>query len=196
MLLFEPPFDKSKPNPGYIQGYPRGVRENGGQYTHGSSWTVLAFAMLGDGDRAHQLYSIMNPINHGSSNAAIHRYRVEPYVVCGDIYSMPPNVGRGGWTWYSGSAGWMYRVAMEGILGFHVLGDKLKLDPCIPRSWPGFEITYRHRSSRYEIVIENPRDVSKGVARIECDGIELSSQDGLILLKDDGAVHKIRLVLG
>jgi cyclic beta-1,2-glucan synthetase len=196
VLLFAPPFDKSKPNPGYIQGYPKGVRENGGQYTHGSSWTVLAFAMRGDGDRAHQLYSIMNPVNHGNSNAAIHRYRVEPYVVCGDIYSMSPNIGRGGWTWYSGSAGWMYRVALEGILGFRVQGDKLSLDPCIPRSWPGFELTYRHRSARYEITIENPRGVSKGVTRIECDGIELSGQDGLIPLKDDGAVHKVRVDLG
>jgi cyclic beta-1,2-glucan synthetase len=196
VLLFEPPFHTSKPNPGYIQGYPRGVRENGGQYTHGSSWTVLAFAMLGDGDRAHQLYAIMNPVNHSSSNAAIHRYRVEPYVVCGDLYSMAPNVGRGGWTWYSGSSGWMYRVALEGILGFHVQGEKLKLDPCIPRSWPGFEIAFRHRSSHYQIVVENPRGVSKGVVKLEIDGQEQSAQDGTIPLHDDGALHVIRLILG
>jgi cellobiose phosphorylase len=151
---------------------------------------------LGDGDRAHQLYSIMNPVNHGNSNAAIHRYRVEPYVVCGDLYSMPPNVGRGGWTWYSGSAGWMYRVALEGILGFHVQGNKLRIDPCIPRSWPGFEVAYRYRSSNYTIIVENPSRVSKGVVRVELDGIELPSRDGgLIPLADDGAAHKVRIVL-
>jgi cyclic beta-1,2-glucan synthetase len=196
VLLFTPPFDTSKPNPGYIQGYPKGVRENGGQYTHGSSWTVLAFAMLGDGDRAHQLYSIMNPVNHGSSNAAIHRYRVEPYVVCGDLYSMAANTGRGGWTWYSGSAGWMYRVAMEGILGFHVQGDNLKLDPCIPRSWPGFEITFRYRSSRYDIVVENPQNVSKGILTIELDNSRISADSLLIPLTGDGAIHSVRVVLG
>ncbi|MDB5392922.1 MAG: glycosyltransferase 36 associated family protein [Rhodospirillales bacterium] len=193
VLLFAPPFDTSKPNPGYIQGYPKGVRENGGQYTHGSSWTVLAFAMLGDGDRAHQLYSLMNPINHGGNNAGIHRYRVEPYVVCGDLYSTPPNAGRGGWTWYSGSAGWMYRVALEGILGFHQQGDHLKIDPCIPRSWPGFEIVFRYRSSRYDIAVENPRGVCKGVVSVELDGNALL---GSIPLADDGATHKVRIVLG
>jgi cyclic beta-1,2-glucan synthetase len=193
VLLFAPPFDTSMPNPGYIQGYPKGVRENGGQYTHGSSWAVLAFAMLGDGDRAHQLYSLMNPIHHGGNNTAIHRYRVEPYVVCGDVYSMPPNVGRGGWTWYSGSAGWMYRVALEGILGFHQQADHLKIDPCIPRSWPGFTIAFCYRTSRYEIAVENPNGVSKGVVAIELDGIAVSA---LVPLSDDGVVHKVRVVLG
>jgi cyclic beta-1,2-glucan synthetase len=196
VLLFAPPFDTSKPNPGYIQGYPKGVRENGGQYTHGSSWTVMAFAMLGDGDRAHQLYSLMNPVNHGSSNAGIHRYRVEPYVVCGDLYSMSPNVGRGGWSWYSGSAGWMYRVAMEGILGFSQQGTHLKIDPCIPRSWPGFEIAFRYRSSRYDIAVENPNGVSKGVVTIELDGDALSTEGACVPLVDDGAVHRVRIVLG
>ncbi len=196
VLLFEPPFHTSNPNPGYIQGYPRGVRENGGQYTHGSSWTVLAFAMLGDGDRAHELYSIMNPISHSSTNAAIHRYRVEPYVVCGDLYSMAPNVARGGWTWYSGSSGWMYRVAIEGILGFQLQGECLNVDPCIPQSWSGFEITFCHRSSRYHIIVENPRGVSKGVTQIEVDGADQPDRDRGIAMIDDGAIHNVRVILG
>ena len=196
VLLFEPPFQTSNPNPGYIQGYPRGVRENGGQYTHGSSWTVLAFAMLGDGDRAHQLYSIMNPVSHSSTNAAIHRYRVEPYVVCGDLYSMAPNVGRGGWTWYSGSSGWMYRVALEGILGFHIQGDCLRVDPCVPRSWSGFEIAFRHRSSSYCVVVENPHGVNKGVIKIEIDGMDQPDRDRPMDLIDDSSTHTIRLIMG
>ncbi len=194
VLLFAPPFDVSKPNPGYIQGYPKGVRENGGQYTHGSSWTVMAFAMLGDGDRAHQLYSLMNPINHGGNVGNIHRYRVEPYVVCGDLYSMPPNVGRGGWTWYSGSAGWMYRIALEGILGLHRHGDALSIDPCVPRSWPGFTIAFRNGASHYDIAIENPNGVSKGVVSAELDGAGISA--AAIPLVDDGKPHKVRVVMG
>ena len=162
-LLFTPPFDHPDQDPGYIKGYPRGIRENGGQYTHGAIWAVLAFAIQGDGDKAYGLMSILNPIHHSDSSAAIHRYKVEPYVVCADIYSEPPHVGRGGWTWYTGSAGWMYNVALEWLLGFRVRGAELVLDPCIPREWPGFEIVFRYRSSRYEISVENPAGVSRGV---------------------------------
>jgi cyclic beta-1,2-glucan synthetase len=196
ILLFEPPFDVSNPNPGYIQGYPKGVRENGGQYTHAATWVALAFAMLGDGDRAAECFSILNPISHGASHAAIHRYRVEPYVVCGDVYSMPPQVGRGGWTWYSGSSGWMYRVGLESILGFQLCGDRLKIDPCIPRAWPGFEITYRYKSSRYEIAVENPNGVSRGIFSAELDGRPLADDPGAFPLLDDGGVHAVRIVLG
>jgi cyclic beta-1,2-glucan synthetase len=195
ILLFEPPFDVSNPNPGYIQGYPKGVRENGGQYTHAATWVALAFAMLGDGDRAAECFSILNPISHGASHAAIHRYRVEPYVVCGDVYSMPPQVGRGGWTWYSGSSGWMYRVGLESILGFQLCGDRLKIDPCIPRAWPGFEITYNYKSSRYEIAVENPNGVSRGIFSAELDGKPVVDDPGAFPLIDDGAVHAVRIVL-
>ena len=118
--LFTPPFDHTAHDPGYIKAYPPGLRENGGQYTHAAMWTTLAFALLGDGDRAGELFSLLNPINHASTRAGIHRYKVEPYVVCADVYSAPPHIGRGGWTWYTGSAGWMYRTAVEGILGIHV----------------------------------------------------------------------------
>ena len=144
VLLFTPPFDRTPLEPGYIKGYPPGIRENGGQYTHGAIWSMIAFAMLGDGDKAAELFSMLNPINRSSSRAAIDRYKVEPYVVCADVYSEPPHVGRGGWTWYTGSAGWMYRAGLEWILGFRVQGAMLLLDPCIPKTWKGFEIVYRY----------------------------------------------------
>ena len=163
LLLFTPPFDHPARDPGYIKGYPPGIRENGGQYTHGAVWAALAFVMQGDGDRAGELLSMLNPIHHADSPTGIHRYKVEPYVVCADLYSEPPHVGRGGWTWYTGSAGWMYRVALEGLLGFRLQGANLALDPCIPRSWPGFEIAFRYRSARYEIAVENPLGVCRGV---------------------------------
>src|SRR6185437_17162832 len=117
-LLFTPPFDQTPLDPGYIKGYPPGIRENGGQYTHGAVWSVIAFAMLGEGDKASELYSLLNPVNHASTRTAIHRYKVEPYVACGDVYTEPAHVGRGGWTWYTGSAGWMYRAGLEWLLGF------------------------------------------------------------------------------
>ena len=122
VLLFTPPFDREPLDPGYIKGYPPGVRENGGQYTHAAAWAVIAFAMLGDGDKACELFSMLNPIHHASTRAAVHRYKVEPYVVCADVYAMPPHVGRGGWTWYTGAAGWLYRAGLEWILGFRVQG--------------------------------------------------------------------------
>ena len=125
ILLFTPPFNQTPLDPGYIKGYPPGIRENGGQYTHGAIWSVIAFAMLGDGDRAGELFAILNPINHARTPGAVHRYKVEPYVVCADVYSMPPHVGRGGWTWYTGSAGWMYRAGLEWILGFRLHGATL-----------------------------------------------------------------------
>ena len=141
-----------------------GVRENGGQYTHAAIWSILAFAALGDGDKAGELFSLLNPINHASTRAGVYRYKVEPYVVAADIYAEPPHVGRGGWTWYTGSAGWMYRAGIEWILGVRLRGTRLYLDPCIPRAWRGFEITFRYHSSRYEIVVENPhRCCARGV---------------------------------
>ncbi len=128
-------------------------------------WTTLAFAMMGDGDRAGELFSLLNPINHASTRAGIHRYKVEPYVVCADVYSAESHVGRGGWTWYTGSAAWMYRTAVEGILGINLRGNFLSIEPCIPRAWSGFEITYKHGSSRYHIAVDNPNGVCRGVVR-------------------------------
>jgi len=194
--LFTPPFDHSAKDPGYIKAYPPGLRENGGQYTHAAMWTTLAFALLGDGDRAGELFSLLNPINHASTTAGIHRYKVEPYVVCADVYSAPPHVGRGGWTWYTGSAGWMYRTAAEGILGIKVRGTKLVIDPCIPRAWPGFEFTYKHGTSRYRITVKNPRGVNQGVAHATLDGKNLTDAPGEIQLVDDGRYHYGEITLG
>jgi cyclic beta-1,2-glucan synthetase len=196
VLLFTPPFDRTPLDPGYIKGYPPGIRENGGQYTHGALWSVIAFAMLGDGDKAEELFSMLNPINHANSRAGIHRYKVEPYVMCADLYSTAPHVGRGGWTWYTGSAGWMYRAGLEWLLGFRVRGKTLLIDPCIPRKWPGFEIAYRHGSTRYEIAVENPRGVSRGVSIVELDGKALVQRPAQIALADDDITHRVRIVLG
>jgi cyclic beta-1,2-glucan synthetase len=196
-LLFTPPFDRSIPDPGYIKGYPPGIRENGGQYTHAATWSVLAYAQLGQGNNAWELFSLLNPINRTSTRADVHRYKVEPYVVVADVYSVAPHVGRGGWTWYTGSAGWMYRAGLEGILGFRVQGASLVLTPCIPEKWPRFEITFKYRSARYEILIENPKGVSRGIAHAELDGQTLpSGSNTRIALVDDGNTHSVRLVLG
>lgn len=195
VLLFTPPFDKTQLDPGYIKGYPPGIRENGGQYTHAAVWSVIAFAMLGDGDKAGELFSILNPINHSNTRAGIHRYKVEPYVACADVYSMPPHSGRGGWTWYTGSAGWMYRAGLESILGFHMRGTTLLIDPCIPKAWRGFEIVFRYRSTRYEIAVDNPRNVDRGVSEMTLDGNALAG-GGELPLVDDGAAHQVRVVLG
>jgi cyclic beta-1,2-glucan synthetase len=194
--LFTPPFDRTLHDPGYIKAYPPGIRENGGQYTHAAMWSTLAFALLGDGDRAGELFSLLNPINHASTRAGIHRYKVEPYVVCADVYSAAPHIGRGGWTWYTGSAAWMYRTAAEGILGIHLRGSLLAIDPCIPRSWSGFEIVYKFGASRYRIALENPQGVSRGVVRATLDGQEIPAAPCEIRLVDDGHYHYGVVTLG
>ena len=195
-LLFTPPFDHTPLDPGYIKGYPPGIRENGGQYTHAVAWSVIAFATLGDGDKAADLFSLINPINHSSTRASAHRYKVEPYVVAADVYSEAPHVGRGGWTWYTGSAGWMYRAGIEAILGLRRQGAFLLLAPCIPRHWPRFEIVFQHGSTRYEIAVENPHGVSRGITHAELDGQALPEGPIRVPLQDDGTGHKIRAVLG
>ena len=195
VLLFTPPFDNWNVDPGYIKGYVPGVRENGGQYTHAAIWAVIAFAILRDGDRAGELFSILNPINHGSTRAGIYRYKVEPYVAAADVYSEAPHAGRGGWTWYTGSAGWMYRAGVEWILGFRLRGERLWLDPCIPRGWRGFEMTFRYHSATYQIAVENPDGVCQGVKALTVDGIELDPTDDVGLVSD-GATHSVRVLLG
>jgi cyclic beta-1,2-glucan synthetase len=194
--LFTPAFDHTAKDPGYIKAYPPGLRENGGQYTHAATWTTLAYALLGDGDRAAEAFSILNPINHASTRAAVERYKVEPYVVCADVYSVPPHVGRGGWTWYSGSAGWMYRTAVEGILGIKLRGATLIVDPCIPRAWPEFEFTYQYLRSRYRITVKNPQGVSRGIAAATLDGKSLGGEVCAIGLIDDGGDHYGEITLG
>jgi len=203
-LLLTPHFDHTPENPGYIKGYPPGIRENGGQYTHGATWSVFACARLGQGNRAGELFDMLNPINHSASADAIERYRVEPYVACADVYSVAPYVGCGGWTWYTGSAAWLYRAGLEAMLGFRLQGGRLLVDPCIPEDWPRYEIAYRRRGgqgtvTRYEITVENPDHVCSGVARLELDGTVQSQGDGEnpgIALSDDGKTHQVRIILG
>ncbi|HWU77779.1 MAG TPA: glycosyl transferase family 36 [Rhodanobacter sp.] len=198
--LFTPPFDQDgKEDPGYIKGYPPGVRENGGQYTHGAIWSIFAWAGLGDGERASGLFDLLNPIHHSDNADAVARYKVEPYVVCADVYSVAPHVGRGGWTWYTGSAAWLYRAGLEAVLGFQLHGDQLRIEPCIPASWPGFQINYLHRGkqhvSRYEIAVENPGKVAcSRVSAVQLDGKTLDPQ-AMIALPDDGLTHHLRVVL-
>lgn len=195
-LLFAPPFTQGEPDPGYIRGYPPGLRENGGQYTHAATWSVIAFAMLGEGDHAYDLFALLNPISHSSTHADIHRYKVEPYVMSADIYSNPQHIGRGGWTWYTGSAGWMYRAGLESILGFRLHGATLLIDPCIPKAWRGFEIVFRYRSARYEIAVSNPSGVNRRVCEMTLDGNLISQSAGRVSLVDDGVTHRVQVVLG
>ncbi len=193
--LFAPPFDQTTRDPGYIKGYLPGIRENGGQYTHAATWSAAAFAALGDGDKAMELFSMLSPINHTRSRADLHQYKVEPYVVPADVYSQPPHVGRGGWTWYTGAAGWLYRVGVEWILGVRKRGPVLQIDPCFPRDWNNVAILYRHGGTVYRIAIENPDSVSRGVSQVTLDETLLPA-DGLIPLSDDGGDHRVRVVLG
>lgn len=186
-LLFTPPFDHSEPHPGYIMGYPPGIRENGGQYTHGALWMAEAWARLGDGDAAVRLLKMMNPVENSRDPQATEHYRGEPYVVAADVSSAPGKVGRSGWTWYTGSAGWMYRVWIEEVLGFQLRGDRLTIAPVIPDDWDGFEIAYRHGATLYEIAVR--RRASNEARVIEIDGHQ--TENGWIQLADDGGTHPV-----
>jgi cyclic beta-1,2-glucan synthetase len=194
ILLLTPPFDTTERDPGYIKGYLPGVRENGAQYTHAAFWTVLATVGLGDGDRAFHLLDLLNPLTHARTRDEADRYKVEPYVVAADVYTAPGHVGRGGWTWYTGSASWSYRAALEGLLGFTKRGDRLAITPCIPASWDEVTIDYRFGGSTYAITIVNPDGVSTGARLVEVDGV--ASADGEIELRDDGAAHVVRVTMG
>jgi cyclic beta-1,2-glucan synthetase len=195
VLLLTPPFDRTALQPGYIKAYVPGIRENGGQYTHAAVWTILAFAMMGDGDKAGELFRLINPIRHAASRAGVRQYKVEPYVVAGDVYSGETHAGRGGWTWYTGSAGWLYRVGIESILGFRLRGMTLHIDPCIPRNWPGYTIEFRYHSAVYKIRVENPSSVTHGVALTRIDG-RVVANAATVALADDHAEHNILVVLG
>ncbi len=197
IALLTPPFDRTERDPGYIKGYVPGVRENGGQYTHAALWVVLAYLMRGDGDEAHSLIDLINPISHALSREAAEHYVVEPYVVAADVYAAPPHTGRGGWTWYTGSASWFYRVALGSMLGIRTAVEDgvtyMVVDPCIPKRWPGFEITFRHGTATYRVAVENPRGVNRGVARITVDGE--AAPDARVALSDDGAEHAVVVTL-
>jgi cyclic beta-1,2-glucan synthetase len=189
ILLLTPPFDQTAHDPGYIKGYLPGVRENGAQYTHAALWAVLATAMQGDGERAFALFQLLNPLERTRTPAGVATYRTEPYVVAADVYAAEGHVGRGGWTWYTGSASWMYRVALETILGFTKRGDRLRLDPRVPAEWPEFRLEYRHGSSVYEVVVERPHAARAGAQEVMLDGRPLAGE--WIELVDDGARHAV-----
>jgi cyclic beta-1,2-glucan synthetase len=193
--LFTPPFDHGTLQPGYIKGYVPGIRENGGQYTHAAVWLVQALAGLGRGSEAMALWQMLSPIDHTDSAEKVQRYRVEPYVVAADVYGISPHVGRGGWTWYTGSASWLYRAALETLLGFTVRGGvALSFDPRIPSVWPEFEIEYRHGTSIYRCRIQNPNGVERGILEVRLDGQVLA--DGLVPLTDDGQGHEVQITMG
>jgi cellobiose phosphorylase len=189
--LLEPPFNNSASDPGYIKGYVPGVRENGGQYTHAAIWMVMAFATLGDQKRTWDLLQMINPINHGKTDAEISIYKAEPYVVAADVYGVSPHNGRGGWTWYTGSAGWMYQLIIESFLGLKLEGDLLRIEPCVPEDWKSFTVSYRYKHTNYGIeVIQTRLD---GAAYLMVDGVEQA--DGAIHLIDDRAEHKVKVNL-
>jgi cyclic beta-1,2-glucan synthetase len=195
-LLFTPPFDTAPLDPGYIKGYPPGIRENGGQYTHAALWTVMAFAALGEGDKAAALFTLLNPINHARTRSDVHRYKAEPYVIAADVYGTVPHVGRGGWTWYTGSAGWMWRAGVESILGLRLENDVLRVDPCIPKTWPRFGMTVRFHSARYELQVENPDGVCRGIAAVTLDGTAIAEWRSGVKMLDDGITHHLLVRLG
>ena len=192
-LLFTPPFDKTAHDPGYIKGYPPGLRENGGQYSHAAMWAILAFAKQRDGKSAHDLFAMLNPVNHADTAEATVRYKVEPYVVAADVYSVAPHIGRGGWTWYTGSAGWMYRAGIEGILGITRRGNMLIVDPVLPPDWPGFEARIRLGASEYDISLTQ---IDPGTAASVClDGKDITDDGNDICVPLDGNAHSLVIAL-
>jgi cellobiose phosphorylase len=194
--LFDPPFDTSDMKPGYVKGYVPGVRENGGQYTHAAVWAVMAYAAAGDAERAWELFGLINPLHHGDSEAAIATYKVEPYVVAADVYTNPQHAGRGGWTWYTGSAGWMYRLILESLLGLHVEADRLRIEPLIPAAWDSFKVHYRHHQTVYQLQVRvlGRAGGKPAVTRIVCDGVEQA--DNTIVMLNDCLEHLVEIELG
>jgi len=194
LTLLTPPFDQTVQDPGYIKGYPPGIRENGGQYTHAAVWTVMALAELGSGDEAAELFHMLNPLNRSRSAADVDRYKGEPFVVAGDVCAHPDHVGRSGWTWYTGSAGWMYRAGLESILGLRRHGSTFEMSPCIPSSWPSFSVEWLFGKTRYDIVVTNPEGLCQGILEARLDGIVVEAR--AIPLVDDGIVHAVRVTMG
>lgn len=194
-VLFSPPFDHMDHDPGYIKGYPPGLRENGGQYTHAALWAVLAYTRMGDGDKAAALFSMLNPLNHTADPAGVQRYKVEPYVVAADIYSVAPHVGRGGWTWYTGSAGWMYRAGVEGILGIARAGGFLTINPCIPAGWEGFSAAVTVDKSVFDIRVNNVSGRGRGVTAVQMDGAALACAGEHAAVPLDDRRHSVVITL-
>ena len=192
--LLDPPFDKSTLDPGYIRGYVPGVRENGGQYTHGAIWAAMAFAALGDHRRAWELTAMINPVNHALSREKVAKYKVEPFVIAADVYGVTPHTGRGGWSWYTGSAGWMYRLIVESLLGLRLEIDQLHFAPCLPADWPGFTMQYRYRETVYNIAVIQTHESDRagiGDMTVTVDGVAQTAK--AIALVDDHRAHVVEV---
>jgi cyclic beta-1,2-glucan synthetase len=194
VLLLTPPFDRMTRDPGYIKGYLPGIRENGGQYTHAALWVVIALARLGMGDEAMELFHLINPINHMRNAEGVERYKAEPYAVAADVYAHPMHVGRGGWTWYTGSAGWMYQAAVQALLGLQRSGATASITPCIPAVWPEYTLAWRVGRSLYRFVVSNPDHLSHGIASVQLDGVDVDPK--AIPIVDDGEEHHVNVLLG
>ena len=192
--LLTPAFHDGPLDPGYIKGYLPGVRENGGQYTHAAAWVVAAFAALGQGDKAWNCFRLLNPINHARTPRENWLYKVEPYVMAADVYAEQPHIGRGGWTWYTGAAGWMYKAGLESILGLNKQGDKLILAPSFPGKWPAYEIRYKYKETLYHINVTNPNGIGNGVLQVRVDG--QIQADHTIMLIDDRRTHQVEVQVG
>jgi cellobiose phosphorylase len=191
--LLTPPFDNGKLEPGYIKGYVPGVRENGGQYTHAATWVIAAFAKLGNGDKAFELFDMINPINHARTNIELNIYKTEPYAMAADVYGCRPHIGRGGWSWYTGAAGWMYQAGLNSILGFSKNGSYLIVDPCIPKRWQQFSMRYIFEQTTYEIQVSNPEGISHGIVHVKVNGIELS--DNKIPMVSNQGIQTVEVVM-
>lgn len=191
--LLDPPFEKEKIDPGYIKSYLPGVRENGGQYTHGAIWSIIAFAILGQGDKTFELYKMINPIEHSRTKQQSDKYKVEPYVIAADIYGTGNLVGRGGWTWYTGSSSWYYKAGVEYILGLKINNGNLKLEPCIPKDWKEYSIRYKFGESIYNIIVKNPNGKNTGLDKFIFNGDEISEK--CIKLINDGNINEIEIIM-
>lgn len=191
--LLDPAFDKSKLEPGYIKAYLPGVRENGGQYTHGAIWAIIAWAILGFGDKATEYFKIINPIEHTRTKEAVNRYKVEPYVIAADVYGVGNLIGRGGWTWYTGSSSWMYKAGIEYILGLKIQNETLSIKPAIPSDWKEYSIRYEYKSSVYNIKIKNPNGKNTGVEKFIVNGIEIEERQ--VKLIDNGKINEIEVIM-
>lgn len=191
--LLDPPFNKTKMEPGYIKSYLPGVRENGGQYTHAAMWVIYAYTKLGFGDKALELYRMINPIEHSRTKDEARKYKVEPYVIPADIYSAENLVGRGGWTWYTGSSSWFYKIGIENILGLKIINNVLKIEPCIPKDWKEYSIKYRYKNSIYNIRVKNENSKNIGVQKIYMNGLEIIDKE--IPLNGEGGIYEIEVIM-
>lgn len=191
--LLDPPFNNTRLEPGYIKSYMPGVRENGGQYTHGAVWAIIAFSTLGLGEKAHEYFNMINPIENAKTKEAVFKYKVEPYVMAADVYSVGSLAGRGGWTWYTGSSSWMYKAGIESILGFKKRGDMFTIKPCIPSEWEEYSIKYKYKQTMYNIEVKNPQHKNTGIEEIYIDNIKSNNQE--IKLVNDNNIHNIIIIM-